>query len=100
MEVNLTDELEAASGQAEEPNSPTTAANESLPLTPTQVLARAITDDLIAQELILPVRREELLQKLDAGKITAADWRLLIELAIPKSQEESENATTNGMPHD
>jgi hypothetical protein len=60
--------------------------------TPTGELASRITEALCTANLIPPTKRDELLAKLNSGRITAQDWRVLIELGLPRQHGEQTNA--------
>lgn len=67
--------------------------SEATPATaPTDVLATQIADALCAAALIPTAKKDELLAKLKSGRITAQDWRVLIELGMPREQGEQTNA--------
>lgn len=46
---------------------------------PDEILGLAIADRLIAANLVEPARRENLAKNLATGRMTAEDWRLLLE---------------------
>lgn len=51
---------------------------------PTQELAQQIADELCGAGVIPDTKKAELLSKLHAGTISAQDWRLLIEMGMPR----------------
>ncbi len=58
--------------------------------TPSEQLATKIISRLVADGLISADQGARLEPLLAAGKVTAEDWRLPVELAIPESKEVSQ----------
>jgi hypothetical protein len=54
---------------------------------PDQQLARIIAESLAREGIVPKTRFKELAQKLAAGSMREADWRLLVELATPEVDE-------------
>jgi hypothetical protein len=55
--------------------------------TPTQTLARQIVERLVKEGLITASAGAKLQPKLAAGKLSAEDWRLAIELGMEREVE-------------
>lgn len=55
--------------------------------TPAQTLARQIVERLVKEGLITAAAGAKLLPKLAAGKLSAEDWRLPIELGMEREVE-------------
>ena len=55
---------------------------------PSQNLAQIIIEKLIAENLILAEDEKRLLPKLAEGKLRTEDWRLAIEKATDKEEQE------------
>jgi hypothetical protein len=55
------------------------------PTTPTESVAATIANALCSEGLVPVKKKGELLTKLSTGRITASEWRLFLELAIPQS---------------
>lgn len=56
--------------------------------TPSQDLAKIIIEKLIAEKLLLAEDEKRLLPKLAEGKLRAEDWRLAVEKAADKEEQE------------
>jgi hypothetical protein len=63
--------------------------------TPSATLATKIVDALLAESLIPVSKRKDLIAKLGTGRVTPQEWRLLLEIALPKPDRESADATSN-----
>ncbi|NCC31653.1 MAG: hypothetical protein EOM24_06440 [Chloroflexia bacterium] len=55
--------------------------------TPTEALARKIVERLVQERLITSAAAAKLQPKLAAGKLSAEDWRLPIELGMDREVE-------------
>jgi hypothetical protein len=56
--------------------------------TPSTKLASTILDRLVAEHLLSPDDHKKLMSKLAEGKLRAQDWRLPIELAGAKKEQQ------------
>ena len=63
--------------------------------TPSATLAATIVDALLAESLIPSSKKTDFAAKLGTGRVTATEWRLLLELALPKPDGDSADATSN-----
>ncbi len=63
--------------------------------TSSATLAITIVDALLAESLIPGSKKKDLQAKLGTGRVTSQEWRLLLELALPKPDGESADATSN-----
>lgn len=57
---------------------------EAQPPTPSELVATAIAEQLSARNLIPPEKATSLKASILAGKLSAQDWKLLLEMALPK----------------
>lgn len=61
---------------------------------PTEVLAQQVADAFCSANLIPAAKQVELLAKLQLGHISAQDWRVLLELGLPRSKGNDRNAVS------
>ena len=55
------------------------------PQSPTQQLAKQIATALCDARIVPDTKKEELITKLQAGTISAQDWRLLVEMGMTEA---------------
>ena len=61
-------------------------SDQQTSLSPTQELAQQIANELCGAEVIPDAKKAELLSKLQAGTVSSQDWRLLIEMGMPRAK--------------
>lgn len=59
-------------------------------MTPNEILASTIADDLVTSGLIKDTNKEELFAKLKQGGVRQEDWQLWIDIATSPERPEAE----------